>query len=556
MTAEHSSLLTTGVEPIDSAIGGLETGRAHVLYGDGETGKTTMALRFVVEGLGRGETCAVVTRHTGSSIAASLSALGYDGDALKTGRLLVFEFMTDIVDRLAHVDELLPLLDELGRLFGAARPQRIVFDTADFIFSIRYGYGFPLQISTFMSWLGQTGAASLLVVEERTSDRIVQSFRANASTVLHTMARRFEDRAEYHIAFEKGLRRAPSRRIALGRTGFSTIEIYDAKARTLQLPPSTRRREQGDRTGQLTMPEEAARLVAEAAASSDVVSETVSAPAPAPAPVAPKESSRGGRPRVLLIDEDRVACRLMGRALEPECDVVAEPDGIAGLARLGSFDPDLVVLETGLPIVDGFTICRQIRETSSVPIVMVTRTHTAAEDRIRSAEAGADHLIVKPVSLRELAVRARQLVGRYRGRVVSTSATMAGLPDDPLVTYEQFVERLLVNSGGAARALIGCRLAASDTVETGRLIDAVRGELQPEAVMAYEPDEHHIVALVPPDSAEEQALHLARKVREATGVDLSFWIAAVVKGAAVRVLAEQFERARRPAPGAGMEVSP
>jgi len=292
-------------------------------------------------------------------------------------------------------------------------------------------------------------------------------------------------------------------------------------------------------------------MVAEAAASPDPFT-----PAPAPAPAPPRTAGRAGRPRVLVVDEDRVACQLVGRALSPECDIAIEVDGIGGLARLGSFDPDLVIVETGLPLVDGYTICRQIRETSPVPIVMVTRTHVAAADRIRSAEAGADHLLIKPFSLRELAVRARQLVARYRSRAVPAGGALGELPADPLVTYDEFVERLLLSSGGAVRALVGCRLATGDAVETGRVVDIARCELRPEDVMAYEPEERHLVALVPPEIADELASHLSRKVRELAGAELTFWVAPVAKGAAVRVLTEQFERERRRAGGEGVEVSP
>jgi hypothetical protein len=73
--------------------------------------------------------------------------------------------------------------------------------------------------------------------------------------------------------------------------------------------------------------------------------------------------------------------------------------------------------------------------------------------------------------------------------------------------------------------------------------------------MAYEPDERHLVALVPPEMAEELAGHLSRRVRELANADLAFWVAPVAKGAAVRVLTEQFERERREG-GRGLEVSP
>src|SRR5687768_5267900 len=103
-TAERPTLVPTGVEPIDSAIGGLEPGRAHLLYGEAETGKTTVGLRFLVEGLRREETCLLVVRYDAEQAVAGMAAFGYDCAAdLRSGRLVVFEYASDLVDRLAHV---------------------------------------------------------------------------------------------------------------------------------------------------------------------------------------------------------------------------------------------------------------------------------------------------------------------------------------------------------------------------------------------------------------------------------------------------------------------
>ena len=239
----------------------------------------------------------------------------------------------------------------------------------------------------------------------------------------------------------------------------------------------------------------------------------------------------------------------------PSATIAIEADGIAGLARLTTFDPDLVLVETSLALVDGFTICRQIRETSSVPVIMITRMHTSPEDRLRSAEAGADHLLVKPFGLRELAVRARQLVSRYRGRPVPAGAGLGELPVDPLVTYDQFVESLVLNASGPPRALVGFRLDVDGPVDAGRIVDVVRAEMRPDDVVTYEPDERQLVTLVPPDLAEEVAERLARKIHDEAGADVAHWVAAVPRGTAVRVLEEQFARERQRAIDEGLEVT-
>lgn len=542
--------MPTGVEPIDSAIGGLEPGRAHVLYGEPETGKTTIGLRFVVEGLRRGETCLLVVRYDAEQALVGMTAFGYDPmPDVRSGRLLVYEYATDLVDRLAHVEGLGPLVDELGWMLGGTRPARVVFDTADFIFSIQLGYGTPLQISTLTAWLAQMGATSMLLVDERMATRVVQPFRVHAATVIHATVNRSVSGVEYHLAFEKGAADAPRRRVGLGASEFVTLEVLDTRARSRPEPPARHRYAARDRTGQLTMPDEASRMVAEAAASADAVD----APIPMPPPQ-PRTAGRSGRPRVLVVDEDAVACRLVARALAPECDIAIEADGIAGLARVGSFDPDLVLIEISLPLVDGFAICRQIREASSVPVMVVTRTHVTPADRVRSAESGADHYLTKPFGLRELAVRARQLVARYRGQPLPIGAALGDLPSDPLVSYDVFLERLVLHAVGAESAIVGCRVGVHGSVETSLVIDVVRGEIRPEDAMAYEPDEHQVVALLPPEGAEDLAGQLSRKVREATGVEIPFWVVPAAKGSAVRALTEQFERSRLGAPGpsAGM----
>ena len=115
MSAERPTVVATGVEPIDDALGGLEAGRAHVLYGDAESGKSSLAYRFLVDGLRRGETCALVVRYTGAAALKTLTTLGYDGaEAVRSKRLVVVEYTTDIVDRLSQVDDMQPILDELA----------------------------------------------------------------------------------------------------------------------------------------------------------------------------------------------------------------------------------------------------------------------------------------------------------------------------------------------------------------------------------------------------------------------------------------------------------
>ena len=117
--------------------------------------------------------------------------------------------------------------------------------------------------------------------------------------------------------------------------------------------------------------------------------------------------------RVLIIDDDRRLRAALRRALTLagyEVDMVA--DGEAGLARIVDSPPDAVVLDLGLPGLDGLDVCRSLRGRGDrVPVLMLT-ARDAVEDRIDGLDAGADDYLVKPFDVGELAARLRALLRR------------------------------------------------------------------------------------------------------------------------------------------------
>lgn len=111
--------------------------------------------------------------------------------------------------------------------------------------------------------------------------------------------------------------------------------------------------------------------------------------------------------------EDDAAIRVMLRqALEDEgYEVLDAPNGVQGLELVRTEAIDLVLLDLRLPDISGFDVCRHIRTTSFVPIIMVT-AQTDTHDMVAGLEAGADDYVTKPVVIKELAARIRATLRR------------------------------------------------------------------------------------------------------------------------------------------------
>jgi DNA-binding response OmpR family regulator len=122
--------------------------------------------------------------------------------------------------------------------------------------------------------------------------------------------------------------------------------------------------------------------------------------------------ARSDRTRVLLIDDDAKLNALVGEYLGRfnfAVQAVVHPDD--GLHALRVDPPDIVILDVMLPDMDGFAVCRKVREHSSVPIIMLTARGDVA-DRIAGLELGADDYLPKPFEPRELLARMQAVLRR------------------------------------------------------------------------------------------------------------------------------------------------
>jgi two-component system response regulator MprA len=119
-----------------------------------------------------------------------------------------------------------------------------------------------------------------------------------------------------------------------------------------------------------------------------------------------------GRPRVLVVEDDTDIAGVLRRSLDKEgYDVRVAGDGEAALDQAGVFSPDAVVLDLGLPTLDGVEVCRRLRTDGDVPILILT-ARDALEARVEGLDAGADDYLVKPFERDELLARMRALLRR------------------------------------------------------------------------------------------------------------------------------------------------
>jgi len=130
---------------------------------------------------------------------------------------------------------------------------------------------------------------------------------------------------------------------------------------------------------------------------------------------------------ILLVDDDRELCDLMSRFLSSEgFEVSCEFDGCAGLERLKNDHFELAVVDIMMPKKSGMDLLRELRQTSNLPVIMLT-ARGEEMDRIIGLELGADDYIAKPCNPRELAARIRSVLRRTEQQSISTeSATNFG----------------------------------------------------------------------------------------------------------------------------------
>jgi DNA-binding response OmpR family regulator len=138
--------------------------------------------------------------------------------------------------------------------------------------------------------------------------------------------------------------------------------------------------------------------------------------------------------RILLVDDEQSILTLLSYPLRQDGhEVVRASSGAEALERFGESDFDLVVLDVMMPSVDGLEVCRRMRASSTVPIIMLT-AKTEEIDKVLGLELGADDYITKPFSIREFRSRVKAALRRSAMSPVASGA--AGDDDEEIEPLE------------------------------------------------------------------------------------------------------------------------
>ncbi len=139
--------------------------------------------------------------------------------------------------------------------------------------------------------------------------------------------------------------------------------------------------------------------------------------------------------KILIVDDDTNIAELIELYLTKECfQCVQAHDGEEALQQHASFQPDLVLLDIMLPGIDGYDVCREIRKTSSVPIIMLSAKGEVF-DKVLGLELGADDYIIKPFDSKELVARVKAVLRRYTPSVTNPASENSGENAAEVVEY-------------------------------------------------------------------------------------------------------------------------
>ncbi len=123
------------------------------------------------------------------------------------------------------------------------------------------------------------------------------------------------------------------------------------------------------------------------------------------------------RPQILIVEDEKEIAKFIDLEFQAEnYSTIVTYDGVTGLSKFRELNPDLVVLDLMLPVLNGLEVARRIRKTSNTPIIILT-AKDGVEDKVTGLDSGADDYLVKPFSIEELLARVRAHLRRVNPAV-------------------------------------------------------------------------------------------------------------------------------------------
>ncbi len=201
MAGKAPNLIQSGTEPVDKLLGGLTSGRLYLVHGDA-AGKSLFGIRFIIEGLKRGENAALVIHYSPEDAVRRFARLGYDClEDVYSGRLVVLEYSDDIIHQISNLRAITPVLRELEWLLGETHPQRIIFDPVSELVVGHHGDLYS-RAKDFSDWALSFGATVVMVASDENPE-VIHEFKPMVEESFRFEVKETPSRAIRVFAFEK-----------------------------------------------------------------------------------------------------------------------------------------------------------------------------------------------------------------------------------------------------------------------------------------------------------------------------------------------------------------
>ncbi len=184
--------------------------------------------------------------------------------------------------------------------------------------------------------------------------------------------------------------------------------------------------------------------------------------------------------KILVVDDDKNICELLRLYLEKDgYRVSIANDGAGAVKMYQEIQPDLMLLDIMLPVLDGWQVCREVRKSSDKPIIMLT-AKSETFDKILGLELGADDYVVKPFDAKEVLARVKAVLRRSAGSAPEAPSAVKEVVYDDLVinltNYEMKVKGVRVDTPPKELELIYHLASNPNRVYTrDKLLDEVWG---------------------------------------------------------------------------------